>query len=140
MLHTTNKNISNVNNYNMNLNQITVPVLDIEKSISFYQMLGLNLIVRSLPNYARFVCPEGNATFSLHKVDQLSTGEGIWIYFEVENVEIKIKELVEKDIIIESHPEDKPWLWREASLKDLDNNKIIIYHAGENRLNPPWRI
>lgn len=124
----------------MNLNQITVPVLDVEKSIIFYQKLGLNLIVRSLPHYARFECPDGYATFSLHKTDELPVGDGIWIYFEVENVDLKIRELEEKEINIDSYPEDKPWLWREANLKDLDNNKIIIYHAGQNRLNPPWRI
>ena len=30
--------------------------------------------------------------------------------------------------------------FNEARLKDLDNNQLIIYHAGKNRLNPPWRI
>ena len=50
----------------MNLNQITVPSLDLSKSIPFYEKLGLTLIVKSMPHYARFVCPDGNATFSLH--------------------------------------------------------------------------
>ncbi len=38
----------------MNLNQITVPVMDVQKSIEFYKKLGLHLIVESLPHYARF--------------------------------------------------------------------------------------
>ena len=25
-------------------------------------------------------------------------------------------------------------------LKDLDKNQIILFYAGENRLNPPWKI
>jgi len=33
-----------------------------------------------------------------------------------------------------------PWLWREAWLYDVDGNKLILYSAGENRLNPPWRM
>ena len=37
-------------------------------------------------------------------------------------------------------PSDKRWLWREVRLKDPDNNQLILYFAGENRLNPPWRI
>ncbi|WP_409024823.1 VOC family protein [Flavobacterium sp.] len=49
----------------MNLNQVTVSVKDIEKSIAFYEMLGLLLIVKS-PHYARFECPEGDATFSIN--------------------------------------------------------------------------
>lgn len=48
----------------MNLNQVTVPSLDLAKSISFYKRLGLKLIVEALPHYARFVCPDGDSTFS----------------------------------------------------------------------------
>ena len=32
------------------------------------------------------------------------------------------------------------WLWREARLVDPSGNVICLYHAGENRLNPPWRV
>jgi len=124
----------------MNLNQITVPVSDLEKSIVFYQKLGLILIVNSLHHYARFVCPDGNTTFSIHQVDKIYNGEGIWVYFEEEHLDKKVMELQSNGIEFESLPEDKPWLWREARLKDLDNNQIIIYHAGDNRINPPWKI
>ena len=124
----------------MNLNQITVPVLDVEKSISFYEMLGLKLIVKALPHYARFECPGGNSTFSLHQVENLPSGEGVWIYFEVENLDEYITAILEKGIKVEELPNDKPWLWRESRLKDLDNNQIIIYFAGNNRINPPWRL
>jgi catechol 2,3-dioxygenase-like lactoylglutathione lyase family enzyme len=50
----------------MNLNQVTVPSTDVRRSIDFYQSLGLMLIVENLPSYARFECPEGDATFSVH--------------------------------------------------------------------------
>lgn len=124
----------------MNLNQITVPVLDVEKSIVFYQTLGLTLIVKALPDYARFVCEEGNATFSLHRVDRLPAGDGVWIYFETEHVDKKVASFQARGIAFESLSQDQPWLWREARLIDLDRNQIIIYHAGDNRLNPPWKI
>jgi len=124
----------------MNLNQITVPVLDVEKSIVFYEMLGLKLIVKALPHYARFECPEGNSTFSLHQVEDLPKGEGVWIYFEVQNLDEYITAILAKGIKVEELPNDKPWLWRESRLKDHDNNQIIIYFAGKNRINPPWRL
>jgi catechol 2,3-dioxygenase-like lactoylglutathione lyase family enzyme len=124
----------------MNLNQITVPVTDVERSIQFYEKLGLRLIVKSLPAYARFECPEGSSTFSLHQVEILSSGEGIWIYFETQNLDAFVNELIGKGIVFEELPNDKPWLWREARLKDPDNNQIILYFAGGNRTNPPWRI
>jgi len=124
----------------MNLNQITIPVVDVEKSIGFYETLGLKLIVKDLPTYARFVCPEGNSTFSLHQVKNLPKGEGIWIYFEVKNLSDYIQSLIERNIQIDEMPNVKTWLWREARLKDPDNNQIVIYFAGINRIYPPWRL
>ncbi|MEM5566782.1 VOC family protein [Psychroserpens sp. AS72] len=124
----------------MNLNQITIHSLDVEKATAFYKTLGLHLIVDALPRYVRFECPDGNATFSIHKVDTLPTGEGISIYFEDDNLDELVKKLQEKGIKFSSLPEDKPWLWREAHLYDLDQNHIILFSAGKNRKNPPWRI
>jgi len=124
----------------MNLNQITIPTLGIVKAIAFYQKLGLRLIVQSLPTYARFECPEGGSTFSIHLVDQLPIGDGIYVYFECGNLDGYVDELIGKGIDFEELPADKSWLWREARLKDPDNNQLILYYAGENRLNPPWRL
>ena len=124
----------------MTLNQITIPSLDVKKALEFYKTLGLHLIVDALPNYVRFKCPDGNATFSIHKIDTLPSGDGIKIYFEDDNLDELVKNLQSKNIQFTALPEDKPWLWREAHLKDLDNNHIILFSAGKNRLNPPWRI
>ncbi|MCB0855768.1 MAG: VOC family protein [Bacteroidetes bacterium] len=124
----------------MNLNQITVPSLDLTRSIPFYEKLGLRLIVRSLPHYARFECPEGESTFSLHQVENLPKGEGIYVYFELENLDEYVNELIGKGIKFDEIPEDRSWLWREARLKDPDGNQLILFWAGKNRKNPPWRI
>ena len=124
----------------MNLNQITIPSLDLTKSIPFYEKIGLKLIVKSLPHYARFECPDGNSTFSIHQVKKLPSGEGIIVYFECENLDEDVYNLVEKGIEFEELPNNKSWLWREARLKDLDGNQLILFFGGENRLNPPWRI
>jgi hypothetical protein len=35
---------------------------------------------------------------------------------------------------------DQTWLWREARLKDPDGNQLILYSAGKNRKDPPWKI
>ena len=123
----------------MKLNQITVPVLNVEKAIAFYETLGLTLIVKS-PHYARFWVKDGNATFSVHQVTELPESEGVWIYFETETLDETVASLQEKGVLFEELPNDKPWLWREARLKDPDNNILVLYYAGENRLNPPWRI
>ena len=123
----------------MNLNQITVPALDIPKSIAFYQTLGLKLIVKS-DHYARFECPDGTSTFSVHLTDKLPTGHGISVYFECEDLDQKVEDLIQKGVQFDELPNDKSWLWREAYLKDPDGNQLILFFAGENRLCPPWRI
>ena len=123
----------------MNLNQITVPSLNIPKSIAFYQALGLKMIVES-EHYARFECPDGTSTFSVHLTEKLPSGHGISVYFECEDLDEKVKHLIEKGIHFDELPKDQTWLWREAYLKDPDGNQLILFFAGENRLNPPWRI
>ena len=89
----------------MNLNQITIPSIDLSISVSFYQKLGLKLIVDALPRYARFECPDGESTFSIHKTDELPKGSGVVIYFENEN----IREMIFKGyvIIFRIDPENK---------------------------------
>ncbi len=124
----------------MNLNQITVPSIDVEKAIEFYKKLGLELIVQSLPNYARFLCPEGSASFSIHRVSELPSGDGIHVYFECADLDDTVRVILDRGIQFKELPNDKPWLWREARLSDLDNNQIILFFAGTNRKNPPWRI
>jgi len=124
----------------MNLNQVTIPSLDLEQSLPFYQTLGLKLIVSALPHYVRFQCPKGQSTFSIHQVQQLPVGSGTVIYFECEDLDRYVDELISKGLTFEEMPNDKKWLWREARLKDPDQNQLILYFAGENRLNPPWKI
>jgi len=124
----------------MNLNQVTVPTLNLEAGIAFYEALGLRLIVKSVPRYARFECPDGEATFSLHLVDSLPVGSGTIVYFELDQLDHKVAALQSAGIQFEHGPVDQTWLWREARLKDPDGNQVILYNAGENRRFPPWRI
>ena len=124
----------------MNLNQVTVPTHNLKRAIEFYQKLGLKLIVSTNEYYARFECPEGLSTFSLHVVEELPKGEGIVVYFENENLDEQVETLIKQGIQFETLPTDQRWLWREARLKAPDGNQLILYHAGESRKNPPWRI
>ena len=124
----------------MNLNQVTIPSIDVSKATEFYKTLGLKLIVEALPGYVRFECPEGEATFSVHHVEKLPSGDGVSVYFEHDDLDVKVRSLVKNGLQFDELPEDKPWGWREARIKDLDNNQIILFSAGANRKNPPWRI
>lgn len=124
----------------MNLNQVTVPSRDLPRAIAFYKLLGLRLIVRSLPDYARFECPAGEATFSLHRVDALPTGEGVAVYFETPSLDDEYARLRTAGITFELPPTNQRWRWREARLRDPDGNRLILFYAGADRKDPPWRI
>ncbi|MBC8756623.1 VOC family protein [Kordia sp. YSTF-M3] len=124
----------------MNLNQVTISSTDVAKATEFYTTLGLRLIVDVPTKYVRFECPDGDATFSIHHVEKMSESNNITLYFENDDLDETVKELQSKGIEFTSLPEDKFWKWREAHLYDLDGNKLILFKAGENRKNPPWRI
>jgi len=122
----------------MNLNQVTLAVNNMEEASRFYRRLGFLQIVDT-PHYARFECPEGSSTFSLSLRNE-AFSNSTTIYFEHEDIDALVKNLQEKGFIFEQLPEDMSYLWREAVLHDPSNNKIILYWAGKNRLNPPWRV
>lgn len=125
----------------MNLNQVTLPVYDMVDAVQFYLTLGFIQIVDT-PHYARFECPEGDASFSLllEEADPSREGGGAIIYFEHERLDEWVSSLKKTGIEFAQDPMDQAYLWREAVLYDPSGNKIKLYWAGENRLNPPWRV
>lgn len=124
----------------MDLNQVTVPATDVAASVAFYRTLGLRLIVDSVPRYARFECPDGHSTFSIHRVEQAPDTAGLTVFFECRDLDETVDRLKAAGLVFHSGPEDQRWLWREARLTDPSGNEICLYTAGENRRHPPWRI
>lgn len=123
----------------MNLNQVTLPALDIPRSVAFYQQLGLTLIVSS-PHYARFECPDGDATFSVHVADTVRQPTGCVVYFECADLDRRVEALQADGLRFTQLPTDEPWLWREARLEDPSGNVVCLFRAGGNRKHPPWRV
>lgn len=124
----------------MRLNQITLPALDVAASIEFYRGIGLRLIVKSLPDYARLETPEGESTFSLHQVGAVAHETGVVVYFECADLDAKVEQLQGQGYVFDQLPKDERWLWREARLRDPSRNVVCLYMAGENRRFPPWRL
>ena len=123
----------------MDLNQVTLPAVDVAASVAFYRKMGFELIVDA-PHYARFKSISGDATFSVHAVDAMAEPSKTIIYFECSSVDEQVALLKSKGLRFTQEPRDERWLWREARLTDPAGNVICLYHAGENRLNPPWRV
>ena len=123
----------------MELNQVTLPATDIAASVAFYKKMGFEIIVDS-PHYARFKSAVGDATFSVHVVAAVGEPSQTIVYFECAGLDEQVAKLKAKGIEFTQEPRDEAWLWREARLLDPAGNVICLYHAGENRLNPPWRV
>ena len=125
----------------MRLNQVTVEVSDIPRAKAFYQSLGLTMIVSS-DHYARFIVgPESDAasTFSIHIADPVRPNM-CGVYFECDDLDARVAALKAKGIAFDNDPVDQNWSWREAWLRDPDGNRLCLYFAGTNRLDPPWRV
>jgi catechol 2,3-dioxygenase-like lactoylglutathione lyase family enzyme len=124
----------------VNLNQITLPVTDFERSVTFYCDMGFTLIVHSPPRDARFECPVGDSTFSLHSVEGPASTTGVVVYFECFDLDARVQHLLAAGFEFTQLPVDERWLWREARLADPSGNVICLFWAGDNRKNPAWRV
>lgn len=125
----------------MRFNHVTLNVSDFERSKAFYRTLGLVQIVDSPPRYARFVLPDGDATLSIEVMEEKRTApDHAQLFFECDALDETVAALEAKGVVFTQPPTDMFYLWREARLRDPDGHELRLYHAGENRLNPPWRM
>jgi hydroxymethylpyrimidine/phosphomethylpyrimidine kinase len=121
------------------LNQVTVTGTNYERSVDFYQRLGLRQIVGNPPDYARFETA-GGATLSVQIDPEEKISATTAIYLECDDLDSRVEQLARSGLAFEHGPRDQPWMWREARLRDPDGNIIFFYKAGEARRFPPWRI
>lgn len=98
----------------------------------------MRLIVKD-DDYLRFECPAGDSTFSVERVERVSAGEQVTIYFETDDLDEQYRRL-RGSVEFSRPPTDMPWLWREARLLDPDGHRLCLFHAGNARKNPPWRL
>lgn len=125
--------------HGLQMNQVTVCMDDYAASTAFYRSLGLTQIVANAPDYARFETACG-ATLSVHHDAQFRVAGGTTVYFECFDLDAEVERMARSGLEFAQRPTDQPWLWREARLYDPFGNIICLYHAGENRRYPPWRI
>jgi hydroxymethylpyrimidine/phosphomethylpyrimidine kinase len=124
----------------LRLNQVTVTGTDYGRSVDFYRRLGLVQIVDSPDNgYARFETA-GGATLSVQIDPEERIVATTAVYLECDDLDERVERLARSGLAFEHGPRNQPWMWREARLKDPDGNIIFLYHAGEARRFPPWRV
>lgn len=128
----------------MFLSHITLLVSDIPRSKAFYQALGLELIVDAA-HYCRFranLDGQGSQTLSIsHSLGPI--GASCHVGFEFaspEALDAYADLLQSRGFALAEHPQDRSWLWRDVILHDPDGHEILLLYAGDNKLNPPWRV
>ena len=122
------------------LNQVTLTGTDYRKSVAFYRAIGLRQVVDSPENgYARFEAA-GGATLSVQIDPEETISPTTAVYLECDDLDERVEQLARSGIPFEHGPRNQPSMWREARLRDPSGNIIFLYHAGEARRFPPWRI
>jgi catechol 2,3-dioxygenase-like lactoylglutathione lyase family enzyme len=124
----------------MRFNHVTLIVAELERSKRFYRALGLVLIVDAPPRYARFRLPDGDSTLSVEVTGQMSATSSVELFFECEALDETVTALKAVGLCFDQDPTDMPYLWREARLQEPDGYDVRLYFAGDNRLNPPWKV
>ncbi len=121
------------------LNQLTLPAGDYGASIEFYRTLGFNQIVASPPRYARFEAA-GGMTLSIEVKDPPEASSTSEYFLQCDDVDERVARLAAAGIELVVMPEDRPYGWRVAELRDPHGNRICLYDPGEARRYPPWRV
>jgi len=104
---------------------------NLKSTAEFYKKLGFNVeksedtLKIIFGDFRIAIMDEKKATI---KDDQKSKkGVGIFLYFEVDNVDSYYEEIVMKGIKASSKPKDWPWGKREFATKDPDSYKLVFF-------------
>jgi len=121
----------------VDFNHVLIYVRDVKRAVKFYRdRLGFQMI-EEVEGYARLRSPKGNSTLGLHHLSGRKRPphhqRGISLYFEVKNLDRFCRKLSSEGVKFDQLPEDMPWGWRHAYLRDPDGNELSLYWAGKKR-------
>lgn len=122
----------------MRLNHVTLPAQDLQASIDFYEALGLELIVKAEPRYARFAVDQ-TSTLSV-EVTPAGRAGSAETFLCCDQVDDDHAAAVARGVAFDWPPTDQSYLWRTAGATDPAGNRVILFTAGANQHFPPWRL
>lgn len=104
---------------------------NIQKTVRFYEKIGFDIELSGdtarilFGDYRLAFMEEGKVTI---KDDPIAKkGIGMYLYFEVEDVDLFFQGLKEKGIITSSEPTTWSWGKREFAVKDPDGYRLIFF-------------
>lgn len=122
----------------MRLNHDTLPATNLAASIAFYEAMGLELILRADPRYARFAVDDGS-TLSV-EVTEGGVAGSAEIFLHCDNVDADTAAATARGLVFDWPPTDQIYLWRTAGLRDPAGNRIVLFTPAANQHFPPWRV
>lgn len=114
---------------------ITIPSQDLNKSIAFYNALGMQLVELEENHHAHFENKQHNVIFTAYLVPTLPEYD-VKVYFEIDHLEeyeARFRESVLSKTTL------KNWGGKEVHLKDPDGNHLVLYQKFKATNLPPWQ-
>lgn len=123
----------------LEFNHAMIYTADYARARQFYEgRLGFKLVEEYPGAYGRLQSPGGRTTIALHALEagqRLETAaEGVRLYFEIRRLDRFCQGLAAKGVAFSQMPQDMPWGWRHAYLRDPDGHELSLYWAGQKRL------
>lgn len=124
----------------LELNHALLYVRDLERSVEFYESLGLRLSELAQGHYAWLACVGGASRLTLHEATQKHRpgGTGIRLYFEAADLESVCERLC-RDGVELSPPRRMGWGWTHSYLRDPDGYELSLYTVDNRRRPLPAR-
>ncbi len=122
----------------LEFNHAMIYTADYARALAFYRdLLGFRLLDEYPGGYARLQSPRGRTTIALHGLERGQrmdpSGEGLRLYFEIKPLDRFCAQLGAQGVPIDQMPQDMPWGWRHAYLRDPDGHELSLYWAGPKR-------
>jgi catechol 2,3-dioxygenase-like lactoylglutathione lyase family enzyme len=123
----------------LEFNHAMIYTKKLARSLAFYRdLLGFRVIDEYPGAYARLVSPKGKTTIALHVLEPgqklAAKRAGVRLYFETRALDRCCQSLKEHGVRFDQMPQDMPWGWRHAYLRDPDGHELSLYRAGAARL------
>lgn len=120
----------------MNLVSIRIITKDVERLVSFYEVVSGSAAIRYTPDFAELVTPQGTlaigstrtlSAFGAEKEIQPETNRNVIIEFLVHDVDAEFARLTNQVAAFLQKPTTMPWGNRSLLFRDPDGNLVNLF-------------
>jgi catechol 2,3-dioxygenase-like lactoylglutathione lyase family enzyme len=107
---------------------VTVFVKDLAPLRDWYtSKLGLS-VSSETPRFVQLADQTGRPCVAFHVGEPIGHAEHVQLHFEVDDVDAEYERLRATSVSFDEAPEDKPWGWRVAALRDPAGHTVELVH------------